>query len=105
MRDIVDRLRPRTVPPGYNHHTWKEGMYIQCIYIHPYLYIHSHTHAHTHAHTHIHTHTHTHTHTSMYVCLMPNTYGLCDSVNVGKLEGFEDKLRSLLAQFHYAYEM
>ena len=31
MRDIVDRLLPRTVPPGYDHHTWIEGMYIQCI--------------------------------------------------------------------------
>ena len=41
----------------------------------------------------------------MYVCLMPNTCGLCDSINVGKLEGFEDKLRSLLAQFHYTYEI
>ena len=97
MRDIVDCLRPRTVPPGYNHHTWIEGMYIQCIYIHMYLYIHSHTCTHALMYT--------HTHTSKYVCLMPNTYGLYDSINVGKLEGFEDKLRSLLAQFHYTYEI
>jgi len=25
MRDIVARLRPRTVPPGYPYHTWKTG--------------------------------------------------------------------------------
>ena len=36
---------------------------------------------------------------------MPNTYGLYDSINVGKLEGFEDKLRALLTQFHYTYEI
>ena len=25
MKDIVARLRPRTVPPGYSFHTWKAG--------------------------------------------------------------------------------
>ena len=26
-KDIVERLRPRTVPPGYVYHTWTPGMY------------------------------------------------------------------------------
>ena len=26
LEDVVVRLRPRTVPNGYNYHTWKEGM-------------------------------------------------------------------------------
>jgi len=37
MQDVVDRLRPRTVPPGYVFHTWKAGKFpsfiiIICLY-------------------------------------------------------------------------
>jgi len=32
MKDIVDRLRPRTVPSGYTFHVWKEGIYDKACY-------------------------------------------------------------------------
>ena len=28
MKDIIDRLRPRTVPPGYEFHTWIPGTHV-----------------------------------------------------------------------------
>ena len=31
FEDAVERLRPRTVPPGYSFHTWKSGMFVQCV--------------------------------------------------------------------------
>jgi len=52
MKDIIDRLRPRTVLSGYEFHTWTPG-----------------------------------------------------KINIGKSEDFEDKLRSILAQFHYVQEI
>ena len=33
MEDILQRLRPRTVPPGYKFHTWKPGMYAMLFYL------------------------------------------------------------------------
>ena len=32
QKDIIDRLRPRTVLAGYSFHTWKEGTYTSCTY-------------------------------------------------------------------------
>ena len=31
MRDIVQRLRPRTVPAGYVYHTWTPGMWYHLV--------------------------------------------------------------------------
>ena len=28
LKDVVVRLRPRTVPNGYKYHTWKAGMIV-----------------------------------------------------------------------------
>lgn len=33
MKDIIQRLRPRTVPPGHVYHTWSPGMYIRVLSI------------------------------------------------------------------------
>jgi len=64
MTDVIDRLRPRTVPSGYEFHTWTPGIHIL-------LY-------------------------GNYLVLF---------YYIGKSESFEDKLRSILAQFHYMYEI
>jgi len=49
MKDIVDRLRPRTVPSGYEYHTWTAGTVCDRI-----CEKESSTQTHTHKHTHPH---------------------------------------------------
>ena len=68
MKDTIDRLSPRTVPSGYEFHTW------------------------------------TLKYTPVHVMYDENRFMLF-SFTIGKNEDFEDKLRSILAQFHYVHEI
>lgn len=65
--DVVDRLRPRTVPPGYPYHNWNPGDQILCV-----------------------------------PCVI---FLLAVHTIIDRDESLEDKLRSILAQLEYSYEI
>lgn len=33
FEDVIDRLRPHTVPSGYTYSTWKPGMFTAYVYV------------------------------------------------------------------------
>ena len=72
--DTIDRLRARTVPPGFVPHPWISGAYSSAFLVYMYVCVHT------------------------FYCCVP-------CLLVGKTERTVDKLRSILAQMEYSYQV